>query len=172
MKLIAETERLLIREWDASDAKDIFMLNEDPEVVRYTGDRAFVNVKEALSLILNYDQYRQYGIGRWAVLDKSSGDFLGWSGLKRNGDGVVDLGFRFFRKHWGGGFATEAALACLDYGFSKKGISGIVGRAMSENIASVRVLEKVGMSFVKEFDFDGQLGVEYCLAKRDFEFGK
>ena len=60
---------------------------------------------------------------------------------------------RFFRRYWGRGYATEAARACLDYGFRILRLKRIVGRVMRENAASVRVLEKIGLEFWKEFDF-------------------
>lgn len=63
---------------------------------------------------------------------------------------MVDLGFRFFQIYWGNGIATEAAKACLDYGFSELQLETIIGRALIENIASIKVLEKIGMKYWKE----------------------
>ncbi len=70
--------------------------------------------------------------------------------LKYNEEQMVDLGFRFFKVYWGKGFATEAAKSCLDYGFSQLKLQTIVGRALIENIASIKVLEKIGMKYWKE----------------------
>lgn len=101
------------------------------------------------------------------MIEKSNNKFLGWCGLKydQNLD-KTDIGFRFFEEHWNKGFATESAKACLDYGFENLNLKTIIGRAMSENLASIKVLEKIGLSFDKEFDFDEKnKGVIYKIQK-------
>ena len=72
-----------------------------------------------------------------------------------------DIGFRFFKKYWNKGYATESSKACLSYGINELKMTEILGRAMKENKASIRVLEKIGLEFEKEFDFDGNIGVIY-----------
>jgi ribosomal-protein-alanine N-acetyltransferase len=141
-----ESERLAFREFSLDDAPALYRLNADPEVIRYTGDPPFASPHEALSFLLNYDAYRVDGYGRWAVISKDNREFLGWCGLK-NTAGDVDLGYRFFRSAWGQGYATEAALACLDYGFRQLDMKRIIARVLPENTASCRVLEKAGMTF-------------------------
>ena len=152
---ILETPRLLLREFREEDAPHFFQLNEESEVIRYTGDQPFISVEEARQFLLDYDQYEKYGYGRWAVLLKKPAPiWAGWCGLKYIPElDETDIGFRFFRRYWGQGYATEAARACLDYGFRQVALKRIVGRAMKENVASVRVLEKIGMEYWKEFDF-------------------
>ncbi|MCO6490065.1 MAG: GNAT family N-acetyltransferase [Phaeodactylibacter sp.] len=158
-KYILETPRLLLREFAEDDAPHFFELNEDPEVVRYTGDPPFASIEEARQFLSDYDQYEKYGYGRWAVLLKaesagSGPSWIGWCGLKYIPElDETDIGFRFFRRYWGRGYATEAARACLEYGFRELRLKRIVGRVMKENTASVRVLEKIGLEFWKEFDF-------------------
>ncbi len=168
---IAETQRLILRELDVEDAQNMYALNSDPEVVRYTGDRPFANAAEARSFLENYDQYRKFGYGRWAVTDKISGEFLGWCGLKFDpATGETDLGFRFFKIHWNKGHATESAKECLKLGFGKFNLKRIVGRAMSENTASIKVLEKLGMEYESAFDFyRGHAGLIYALSKEKFK---
>jgi ribosomal-protein-alanine N-acetyltransferase len=164
MATILETGRLRLREFAFSDAQDIFLLNSDPEVVRYTGDFPFEDVKAAETFLKSYADYQKNGFGRWAVIDKNSGDFLGWCGLKFTADkSETDIGFRFFKRHWNKGYASESAKACLEYGFKSLGLTTIIGRAMADNKASVNVLEKIGMSFEKPFDFDGHAGVIYKI---------
>ncbi len=162
MKTILETDRCYLRQLSIDDAPFFFELNADPEVVKYTGDKAFGNLNEAKSFLANYNQYQLYGYGRWAVIDKQTGDFLGWCGLKYTAElNEVDLGFRFFKQYWNQGYATETAKACIDYGFNKLNLCQIVGRAMEANIGSVKVLEKAGMNFVGKFEFDLHDGVLY-----------
>ncbi|MDI9310679.1 MAG: GNAT family N-acetyltransferase [Limnohabitans sp.] len=166
MKKILETPRLYLRELNISDAEDFFHLNDDPEVIKYTGDTSFSHISEALSFLQNYNPYELYGYGRWAVIRKEDEVFLGWCGLKYSPDlDEVDLGFRFFKKYWNQGFATESALACLKYGFEELGLEKIVGRAMGANIASIKVLEKIGMLYVGKFDFMKHQGVLYEITK-------
>lgn len=150
MKIIFETDRLLLRELNFSDAENFYKLNSDPDVVQFTGDNKFTSVKAAKIFLENYIEYEKYGYGRWAVLSKTDDKFLGWCGLKYNEEQMVDLGFRFFKKHWGNGFATEAAKGCLNYGFSELHLETIVGRALKKNIASIKVLEKIGMTHWKD----------------------
>ncbi len=150
MDFLIETPRLLLREFKEEDAPGLLELNDDPEVQRFTGDPPFPTLKAARQFVVEYPEYRRTGYGRWAVLCKADGAFLGWCGLKLNEEEEVDLGFRFLRRCRGRGFATEAAAACLDYGFRSLQLEKIVGRAMTENKASIRVLEKIGMQFQKE----------------------
>lgn len=169
--MILETQRLILREMMPADDHNLYALNRDPEVIKYTGDPAFQNVAEARSFLENYDQYRKYGFGRWAVVRKSDGAFLGWCGLKYDASiDETDIGFRFGKKYWNQGFATESAKASLTYGFDKLARETIVGRAMKENTASVKILEKLGMQFDREFDFyRGHSGVVYKMEKENFK---
>jgi RimJ/RimL family protein N-acetyltransferase len=168
MKTIMETNRCYLRELSINDAKYFYDLNSDHQVIKYTGDIAFENIAEAKSFLENYNQYKLYGFGRWAVIDKSNGDFLGWCGLKYSSDlDEVDIGFRFFRKYWNQGFATETAKACIDYGFNHLQLKKIVGRAMEINLASVRVLERIGMSLFGKFEFHMQKGVLYQIINKN-----
>lgn len=147
-----------------ADAVHLYLLNKDPEVLRYTGDDPFADVEAAAAFLRSYHQYRLYGVGRWAVISLASGDFLGWCGLKYTAvTGEYDVGFRFFRQHWGQGLATEAARASIQLGFNQFHIPVIVGRVMEANIASIRVLEKAGLKRVRPLDFEGQPGVLYAI---------
>ena len=169
MKPILETERLLLREINPDDAGDFFNLNENPNVIKYTGDKAFQNIDGAREFLENYQDYRLNGYGRWAVISKVNNEFLGWCGLKYNSSTEeTDVGFRFFEHYWNKGFATESAGACIDYGFKNLNLNTVIGRAMQDNTASVNVLEKLGMKYLIDFDFDGHKGVIYKIESRDF----
>ncbi|HMN88645.1 MAG TPA: GNAT family N-acetyltransferase [Saprospiraceae bacterium] len=156
------TERLQLREFLESDAADFYALNADPEAIRYTGDSAFESVAAAAAFLRAYNPYRTEGMGRWAVIRKSDGAYLGWCGLRYIQElGEVDLGYRFFREHWGQGYATESGKACIAYGFQVLALKRIVARAMKDNIASMRVMEKIGMRLVGEASFAAHPGVLY-----------
>jgi RimJ/RimL family protein N-acetyltransferase len=166
MKVI-ETSRCYLREFSAADAQHFYDLNSDEEVIKYTGDKAFSTVAEAKSFLQNYNQYELYGYGRWAVIDKNNDDFIGWCGLRYMPDlGEVDLGFRFFKKYWNQGYATETARACVEYGFNHLHLTKIIGRAMELNVGSLKVLEKIGMTFVGKFEFELHDGVLYQIENK------
>ncbi len=167
--MILKTERLYLRELTPADAKHFHDLNADPLVVRYTGDPPFENVAAARGFLNNYEQYNKYGYGRWAVLIKENDEWIGWCGLKYVPEYEdTDIGYRFFRKHWGKGYATESAQASLEYGFETLKLKKIVGRSFKENTASICVLEKIGLQFEKEILLDGKFpGVQYGLTGND-----
>jgi RimJ/RimL family protein N-acetyltransferase len=159
-----ETERTIMRKLTKEDANSFYTLNLDEEVLKYTGDKPFENLQASIDFLTSYDQYEKYGVGRLAVIDKATLKFIGWCGLKYSQDNnEYDIGFRFYRNYWNKGFATETAKKCLDFGFNELRIEKIVGRAMRENIGSIKVLEKIGMKFKESFDFEGQEGVIYEL---------
>lgn len=169
MEIIAETERLILRKFLISDADEFYSLNSDLEVLKFTGDVPFSSIKEAELFLNNYSDYKINGFGRWAVILKETNKFLGWCGLKLNEENIVDLGFRFFRNEWGKGFATESSIASLNYGFTNLNINEIFGRTSIENIASKRVLEKIGMKFIKMGKFSGiSNAVYYSIKRKEF----
>lgn len=166
--IILETERTFLKEFDPSDDQDCFELNNDPEVMKYTGDSVFESIEETREFLKAYPDYQQNGFGRWKVIVKETGQMIGWCGLKKH-DTFIDLGYRFKQSEWRKGYATETALACIKYGFEHLDMKEIVGRAHPENVASIRVLEKVGMKYFKT---DRCLGVEEAvylrILKKDF----
>lgn len=167
MKTILQTPRLILRELSVDDAENFYALNSNPNVVKYTGDPPFHSISEAEEFLKNYNPYAAYGYGRWAVIEKETGKFIGWCGLKFDGK-ETDIGFRFFEEHWGKGFATESAKACLDYGFTKLNLEEIIGRAMHKNLGSIRVLEKIGMKYESEMECALHPGVLYRIRKDAF----
>lgn len=168
MKKVLETERTYLRELTIADAESFYRLNLDEEVLQYTGDVAFDSINHAKTFLEKYDQYAKFGVGRWAVIHKETEAFLGWCGLKFTAtSNEYDIGFRFFKKHWNQGYATETAKACVDYGLHTLQIKSIVGRAMKTNTASVKVLEKIGLHYERDFDFDGNIGVIYSIQAKN-----
>lgn len=144
-----ETPRLILRPGTLADAPNLVILNSDPEVVRYTGDSALQNILEAESIVKErlIPQFNQYKMGRFSAFLKD-GTFIGWCGLKYFPEtDEVDLGYRFMKKYWGQGYATESSKACLKYGFETLGLKRIVARAMPENVNSIKVMQKLGMTF-------------------------
>ena len=152
MHIIFETPHLILRRFTNADAPLILQLNSDPEIVKYVHERILVSEEDAEKILTNniLPQYEKQ-LGRWAVHTKDNMEFIGWCGLKYRPDlGEIDLGYRFIQKAWGKGYATEAASHTLDHGFNQLNLQTITGRAHIENIASIRVLEKIGMQFIGE----------------------
>jgi len=160
MPTIFKTKRLYFRPFELSDAAEMYALNADPDVIRYTGNAPFESINAAKAFLQNYTDYARNGYGRWAVIRQSDSAWLGWCGLKLNEDGFTDIGFRFHKKHWNKGYATEAASATLEYGFQELNISQIIGKAAQDNLASIKVLEKIGMQYWKTKKSDG-LGLSH-----------
>lgn len=162
MIIFAETERLILRELLPEDEQYIFELDSDPDVHLYLGRQPVTQTEQARETIANIrQQYADNGIGRWAMIEKATGNFLGWTGLKlvrtlTNGHiDYYDLGYRMMKKYWGKGFATESAVASVQYGFEQLQLQDIFGMADVGNKASRHVLEKAGLRYVETFDFEG-----------------
>ena len=163
---ILETPRLYLREMTPNDAEVAYILNLDPEVLQYTGDDPFESIEEAKSFLENYASYRTYGFGRWGMILKETDEYLGWCGLKYTPElDEFDIGYRLMKKFWGKGYATEAAEACLELGFNQFDMKTIVGRAIPANKASVRVLEKIGLTYLENRFTDGKEEVIYVKHK-------
>jgi [ribosomal protein S5]-alanine N-acetyltransferase len=162
MKLTIETERLILRELLPEDDKGMFELDSDADVHTYLGKQPLTRIEQSREMIeFIRKQYADNGIGRWAVIEKSTNTFVGWSGLKlmkeiTNGHvNYYDLGYRFIKKYWGKGYATETALATRDYAFKEMNLKEIYAMAELGNKASRHVLEKIGMKHEGVFDFMG-----------------
>lgn len=167
MRKILQTDRLILREFEITDAEKMWELNSDPEVIQYTGDAPFDSEDQARDFLVVYNDYQENGYGRWAVIEKKTHEFIGWCGLKLNEEGFVDIGFRFFKKAWNQGYATESAKACLDFGFKVLNLEEIIGRSARENIASIRVLKKLNMTFWKVDSCDGIEDAVYYRIRKD-----
>ena len=162
MPIQLETQRFILRNIEDSDVQGIFDLDSDPEVQRYLGLPPITSMEEAEGIVRYIQgQYESYGIGRWAVIEKASGEFVGWSGLKfetevREEMDYYDLGYRLKRKFWGQGIATETSIAALDHGFKTLRLPKIYAGAHVDNIASNKVLQKMGMKHLETFMFEGK----------------
>lgn len=164
--LIIETDRLILRPFTIDDIEPSYLMNLDPEVSKYTGDGGIVDQNEIERRIREdvMGDYQKYGFGRMAVELKNENNFIGFCGLKYLPEmDEVDLGYRFIRKYWGRGFATEAGQVILDYGFVNLQLDKIIGLALPENKASINVLQKLGFQFEKNILYSGLPAVQYNL---------
>jgi [ribosomal protein S5]-alanine N-acetyltransferase len=166
-KLVLETMRLLVREFDEEDVEPFFRLGSDPSVTRYTGG-TLRDRDHALEILRSNPlaDYRNHGYGRWACVLKDNGEIIGFAGLKHLEDlREVDLGYRFLPAYWGAGLGTEAARAVLGYGLSHLGLKQIVALVHLENVASMRVLEKIGMEPTGTIEYRGDAVARYVAPR-------
>lgn len=154
MHLILETPRLFLRRFTDcdEDALLILALNSDADVLKYLHEPILRDKDHAMEILTKniLPQYEN-NLGRWAVHLKHSNEFIGWCGLKYRPElRETDLGYRLMKSAWGKGYASEAAAATLKFGFDSLGLDSITGRAHIDNTASLVILEKIGMQYVKE----------------------
>ena len=151
-----ETPRLLLRRWQESDLEHLTVMNSDPAVMRH-----FPAVLSAEETKLFYDNIRlefsEFGYGLYAVEEKGSGLFAGLIGFhlaKFDTDfcPCVEIGWRLDKRYWDKGYATEGAKACLQHGFENLGFDEVVSFTATENMASQRVMQKIGMQFERYFE--------------------
>ena len=183
MQVFLETERLVLRRFTGADADDLFELDGDPEVMRFlTGGKPTpreVILAETLPRFLR--SYGRFGgLGYWAAVEKSSGEFLGWFALHPSEGGdpdEVELGYRLRRPAWGKGYATEGSRALIHKGFTELGVRRVVAETMAVNAASRRVMEKAGLAHERTFHQEWpepiagaeQGEVEYALTRTDWK---
>ena len=161
MPTTIETERLHMRPLNMIDVNAIYKLDSDPLVMKYLGNRPVKNLDEVNFYLKNIiKQYELYGIGRWAVMEKSTGEMIGWAGLKfmnevTNGHvDFYDVGYRFRPEFWGKGYATEATNAWIGYAKNQLNVHTLYASAHTENIASQHVLKKCGFIQKSEYQFE------------------
>lgn len=159
MDLILETDRLLLRPLELSDAEDMFAMDSNPEVHKYLWQNPTKTVDETIKIIENVrSQYKRNNIGRFAAILKETNEFIGWTGIKYIDDHIengntnfFDYGYRLNEKFWGKGYATEASVAWLDYGFKQMNIDKMNAYTHSDNGASNHILQKIGMKFMEDY---------------------
>jgi RimJ/RimL family protein N-acetyltransferase len=151
------TDRLRLRRFIAADAENLFKLDADPEVMRFiTGGagtpRPTIEQQILPRFIREQDEAGIFGF--WAAEHQRS--FVGWFSLRalEGLPGEAALGYRFCRAAWGQGLATEGARRLVDRGFQQGGLDRIVATTYEENLGSIRVMQKLGMWFVRSFRLD------------------
>jgi RimJ/RimL family protein N-acetyltransferase len=155
-EIFVETPRLILRSWLPSDYEPYIAMNQDPEVMEFfpsllTAEQSTEHIQSFIEKITGY------GYGFFAAERKDNGQFIGFTGLSRPGfeaafTPCVEIGWRLSRENWGRGFATEAAKACLKFGFEDLGLDKIYSFTSVHNKRSEHVMEKIGMKKAGYFD--------------------
>ena len=146
--IVLETDRLVLRRLTLNDAPFILELVNEPSFLRYIGDRGVRSLQDARRYLLTgpIASYERFGFGLYLIFLKATGDAVGMCGLlKRDTLPDVDVGFALLPGHWRQGYAAEAASAVLDYGRTRLGLKRIVAITSPDNVASIALLEKIGL---------------------------
>lgn len=152
--IILETERLLLRHFELGDLDALFGLYRDPEVRRYFpgGILTYEETKEELEWYLHgHPEHPELGL--WATLLKETGQFIGRCGLLPwtiEGQDEIEIAYMIAKSFWGQGLATEAARGIRDYAFEQLGLTRLICLIDEDNHVSIRVAQKIGMTFEKE----------------------
>ena len=178
MILNIETPRLILRPLEISDAEAMFAMDSNPTVHQYLWQNPSKDISETIQIIeFVQKQYEENGIGRFATILKETGEFVGWTGIKfinehvENGNtNFYDYGYRLNENYWNKGFATEASIAWLDFGFNQMNIQEMNAYTHAENGASNHVLNKVGFNFIEDYpDKEGVTWKWWQLLKSDYK---
>ena len=163
MPLPLTTERLVLREPTMADDQAWNAIYRDAEEAWYGAPRSS-REENSVKLSRQIGHHERFGFGMCTV--ELDGETIGAAGLQHLESGPeIEVGYRFLKEHWGNGYATECALASLDWGFDDLGLERIVAVALETNLASRRVLEKCGMAEIGMTHVYGLEHVKYELAR-------
>jgi RimJ/RimL family protein N-acetyltransferase len=153
-----QTKRLILRRWQEEDILALAGINQDKEVMKYFPD--LIGLQESREFVAKVEKhFDEYGYGLYACILKESGESIGFVGLK-NVDfktpftPAVEIGWRIEARYWNKGYASEGAKSVLSHAFSDLGLREIVSFTAKGNLASRRVMEKIGMHYCEGKDFN------------------
>lgn len=164
MTTVLETQRLILRELQpTADCDFVIALLNSEGWLKYIGERNVRTQEQAQAYIaLWLDSYAKNGFGLWAVVDQQNHHPIGLCGLiRRDRLPHVDIGFAFLPEYIGKGFAKEAALATLRFGFERAQLDKIIAITLPNNTPSRALLKSIGLHQESEIDWDGELLLVY-----------
>ncbi|MBC7817833.1 MAG: GNAT family N-acetyltransferase [Planctomycetaceae bacterium] len=156
MTIPLETERLIFRDWTAADLEPFHALCSDPGVMQFVGDGEPWSWERTEQFVARAREMSQtLGFCQWPVIHKAESGLIGFCGFVPASDGV-EIGWRLAKEFWGRGLATEAARAVLKHGFESLGFQRVIATVQSPNLASIRVIEKLGLKPESRFHRNGR----------------
>jgi RimJ/RimL family protein N-acetyltransferase len=165
-----ETARLRLRMFTPEDCEELSLITSDPVVMEHIADGRPLSEEETrfnLDSIIN--GFKRRGFGRWALINKERDRLIGYCGLASTiGEVGVEIAYLLARPYWGLGLASEAASACLRYGFEELQLDAIAGLTRPGNDRSRRVLERLGMKYLRHAYYHGYDCVHYSIARSEF----
>lgn len=164
-----ETARLYLRQFTPEDLDDLYRIYSDPEIMNYiTGVRTREATETAIHTMLK--RWEENNFGMWALVHKIDRKMIGRCGLGfLDNTPEVELGYALDKVYWNQGLVTEASFASLNYGFQILKLERIVAIARPENIASQRVIQKVGMKYEKNARYYEIDVVYYSISRERFQ---
>ena len=160
-----ETSRLILRPFEEDDAQEAFQWFGDPLVMEFVPGGPDRSIEQTRTRLSNYRTHQAaHGFSKWIIVERASSRRIGDSGLLVLDDyGWIDLGFRLARSSWGHGFATEAGFAWVRVAFGKFQLARLGAFSHQENVASIRVLEKLGFQSERRDTVMGMDSIVFAL---------
>jgi [ribosomal protein S5]-alanine N-acetyltransferase len=166
---VIDTGRLILRRFTLDDLPAFYQLASRPQIIRYAQSTPVASLEDARELMYAapFHDYATYGYGRFACVWKETGDVIGFSGVKFVPEiSDTELGYRFFPEFWGKGLATEAGRASIEFASAELGLKRLVAMVHPENLASARVVVKLGFSIERKLPYSGLKGIDVDLYSR------
>lgn len=168
--MVLETERLILDTWQTSDWTAFRPIATDVEVMRFiTGGVPWSDTQIQDFVERQVKLYSERGYCRWKLIEKSSSELIGFCGVGFWRDAVdPEIGWWLARRYWGRGLASEAARVALDDAFERVRLDRIISIALPANIASTRIMQRLGLQFEVEFESDGIRLVRYAIDRGQY----
>jgi ribosomal-protein-alanine N-acetyltransferase len=169
-----ETERLVVRTFEARDEEAWVAMFSDPEVTRFLPEAPRTKETFETQLSARHAMEAELGYAIWAVEDRATGTFMGQCGLRPaatmdpSAGSEIDLAYHLTRVSWNRGYATEAVVAVLGHGLGSVGLERVMAVALPENVGSWRVMERAGMRYEGIASYYGLDGLKKYIAEREW----
>lgn len=165
-----ETPRLLLRQFTPDDAEELYRIYSHPDLFKYmSNDKPLVWEQTGAFIDSLNDNWKQHNFGVWAVVYKENQKLIGHCGLKfLENTPEIQIGYLLLKQYWGRGLGTESAAEALRFGFEVATLERIVAIAKPENIASRRVMEKIGMKYEKDAYYYDNDVVYYSISREAY----
>lgn len=162
---VIETPRTWLRPLVTTDLDDLAQIYSDPQVMKYRLIPQPASRKQTQEMLKSYlAHWNQHGFGRWATIYKPHERLIGHCGLEYLATlDEIEVNYLLAREYWGQGLATESATVLLRYGFETLQFKRLVALAKPENLASRRVMEKIGMQYEKNVQLSRVEWVVYTI---------
>jgi RimJ/RimL family protein N-acetyltransferase len=170
-ELVLETERLRLRRFRRDDVDAVYAIIGDDVAMQYY-PRTFDRDDARSWVERNLSRYAEYGHGLFAVMLKGSDKVIGDCGVILQvveGEKQLEVGYHLRRDHWGHGYATEAARACMGLAFQGLGAKQVISLIRPDNVPSRRVAERNGMKLERQVMHYNLLHLVYAMRREEFE---
>lgn len=169
MRSVLETSRLLLTTWNPEDWIAFRPIATDREVMRYiTGGEPWTDDQIRGFVQRQIKLYEERGYCRWKLMEKLTGDLIGFCGVGQWQDQNSEIGWWLARKFWGRGLASEAARVALDDVFARSDLDRLISVAMTGNTASIRIMQKLGMKFDREWTAGAFQLLRYAITRSEY----